>query len=82
MGAWVGGRICKCNVRDDDDVLASLQLHDDRFEPNNNVAIGLASSVAIVVFVVISGLKVFGVLVGDFLVLLQPVSKSAEESEK
>lgn len=60
-------------MSDDDDVLASLQLHDDRLKPDDHVAITLPASVAIVVFIVITGPEVFRVLVGNFLVR-QPIA--------
>jgi len=55
-------------VRDDDDVLAALEFHDDGFEPDDDVAVTLAASVAVVVFVVVTGPEVFGESVFDFLV--------------
>ena len=58
-----------CYVRDDNDILTPLQFHDDGFEPDDHVTVGLASSVAVVVLVVVAGLEVFGVFLGDFLVL-------------
>lgn len=55
-------------MSDDDDVLASLQLHDDRFKPDDDVAIALSTSVTVIIFVVVTGLEVFRVLIGNFLV--------------
>lgn len=55
-------------VGDDDDVLAALQLHDDGFETDDDVAVGLAAAVAVVVLVLVAGLEVLGVLLGDLLV--------------
>lgn len=55
-------------MSDDDDVLASLQFHDDRLKPNDHVAVTLSTSVAVIVFIVITSLEVFRVLIGNFLV--------------
>lgn len=60
-------------MSDDDDVLASLQFHDDRFKPDDHVAVALPPSVAVIVFVVVTGPEVFRVLVGNFLVR-QPIA--------
>ncbi len=49
-------------------VLASFQLHDDRFETNDNVTIGFAAAVAIVVFVVVAGSEIFRVAICDLLI--------------
>lgn len=56
-------------VGDDDDVLAALEFHDDGLEAEDDVAVGLAAAVAVVVLVVVAGFEVFGVFVGDFGVL-------------
>ena len=55
-------------VGDDNDVLAALELHDDRFETDDDVAVGLTAAVTVVVLVVVAGLEVLGVAVRDFLV--------------
>lgn len=51
-----------------DDVLAALQLHDDRLEPDDDVAVGFAAAVAVIVFVVVASAEVFWVAICDFLV--------------
>lgn len=55
-------------VRDDDDVLATLELHDDGLEPDDHVAVRLPAAVAVVVLVVVARLEVFRVAVRDLLV--------------
>ena len=55
-------------VRNNDDVLAALQLHDDGLEPNDHVAVGFPAPVAVVVLVVVSRFKVFRVPVRNLLV--------------
>ena len=53
-------------MRDDQDILSTFQLHDDWLQPNDNVTIGFAAEVAIVVLVFISGAEVLGVTFFDF----------------
>ena len=55
-------------VGDDDDVLAPFELHDDGFEADDDVAVGLAAPVAVVVLVVVARLEVFRVAVRNVLV--------------
>jgi hypothetical protein len=55
-------------VRNDNDVLTALQFHDNRLKTDNHIPIRLAATVAVVVFIVVAGLEVFRVLVGDLLV--------------
>ena len=55
-------------VGNNNNILAPLQLHDDRLEPYNHIAVGLAAAVAVVVFVVVARAEVLRVLVCDFLV--------------
>jgi hypothetical protein len=55
-------------VRHNDHILAALQLHDDRLQPDHDVAVALAAAVAVVVLVVVAGTEVFRVLALDFLV--------------
>ena len=69
---WRGGRDA---LRDDDNVLASLQFHDDRFETNDHITIRLASTIAIVVFIVIAGLEILRILLRNLLILCQLVRK-------
>ena len=55
-------------MRDDDDVLAPLQLHDDGLQADDDVAIRLAAAIAVIVLVLVARGKVLGVLRGDLLV--------------
>lgn len=69
-------------LRDDDNVLASLQFHDDRFETNDHITIRLASTIAIVVFIVITGLEILRILLRNLLILCKPVRKLNRETNK
>lgn len=53
---------------DNDDILTALEFHYDGFQADDNIAVGLSSSVAVVILVFITGRKVIGVLYGDILV--------------
>ena len=53
---------------DDYDVFATFEFHDYGFETDDDVAVGFTAAVAVVIFVVVAGLEVFGVAVGYFLV--------------
>lgn len=55
-------------MRHDHNIFAPLQLHNNRLESDDHVAVGLPAPVAVVVFVVVAGAEVFGVAVFDFLV--------------
>ena len=55
-------------MRHDDDILAAFQLHDDRLQSDDDVAIGFSAPVAIVVFIVVSRFEIFRVLVRNLLV--------------
>jgi hypothetical protein len=55
-------------VRHNDHILAALQLHDDRLQPDHDVVIALAAAVAVVVLVVVAGAEVFRIIALDFLV--------------
>ena len=55
-------------VRDDDDVLAALELHDDGLEADDDVAVALAAAVPVVVLVVVARAEVLGVLALNLLV--------------
>lgn len=55
-------------MRHDDDILTAFQLHDDGLESDDDVTIGFAAAVAVIVFVVVPRFEVFGVLVCDLLV--------------
>lgn len=58
-------------VRNDNDVLTAFEFHDDGFQTDHDVAVRLAASVAVIVLVVVARLEIFGVFLGDFLVLRQ-----------
>jgi len=53
-------------VRDDENVLRPLQLHDDGFQPDDDVTVALAAEVAVVVFILVTGLEVRGIALFDF----------------
>lgn len=53
-------------MSDNEDVLRALQLHDDGLKADDNIAIGLAAGVTVVVLVVIAGLEILRVTVLDF----------------
>lgn len=55
-------------VGDDDDILRALQFHDDGFETDDDVAVGLAAAVTIVILVLVASLEVLRVLFSDLLV--------------
>lgn len=55
-------------VRDDDDVLAALELHDDGLQPDDHVAVRLPAPITVVVLVVVARLEVLRVAVRDLLV--------------
>ena len=50
------------------DILAPLELHNDGLETYDNVTIGFTTSIAVIVFVVVTGPKIFGILVCDLLI--------------
>ena len=53
-------------MRDDQDILRALQLHDDGLEADDDVAVRLSPAVAVVVLVLITCSKVLGILLLDF----------------
>lgn len=55
-------------VTDDEDVLTALELHDDGFEADNYIAVGLTTTVAVVVLVLVARCKVLRVAIFDLLV--------------
>ena len=57
----------------DDDIFAAFEFHDDGLESDDHVAVGFPAQIAIVVLVVVSSFKVFGVLVRNLLIG-QPVA--------
>lgn len=55
-------------VSHNENVLATFQFHYDWFQADDHVTVRLATTVSVVVFILITGRKVFGVAVFDFLV--------------
>ena len=55
-----------CLMSHNHDVLTTFQLHDDGFQADDDIAIALSATVAIVVFVVVAGLEILGVALLDF----------------
>lgn len=55
-------------VRYDQNVLATLELHDDGLQSDNDVAVTLAATVPVVVLVVVARLEVVRVPIGDLLI--------------
>lgn len=53
-------------MRDDQDILRPLQLHDDGLETDDDVAVRLAPAVAVVVLVIITRSEILWVLLLDF----------------
>lgn len=52
-------------MRDNQDILRALQLHDDGLEADDDVAVRLTPAVAVVVLVVIARGEVLGILLLD-----------------
>lgn len=55
-------------VCNDENILASFQLHDDGLKSNNNVTVRLAASITVVILVLVAGGEIFGIPILDFLV--------------
>ena len=55
-------------MRHNDDVLAAFELHDNGFEPNDNVAVRFPAPIAVIILVVVARLEVFRVAVRNVLV--------------
>lgn len=55
-------------MRHDNNVFASLELHDDRFKSDDNITVRFTSTVSIVILVLITGCKVLGITLLDLLV--------------
>lgn len=53
-------------MRNNDDVLASFQLHDDRLQADDDVSIAFAPAISVVVLVIVPSLKVFRVPLFNF----------------
>lgn len=51
---------------DDDDVVASLQLHDDWLQSNDHVTIGLSTPIPVIIFVLISRREILRIFLLDF----------------
>lgn len=49
-------------MANDEDVLLPLELEDDRFEADHDVAVRLAAAVAVVELVVVARVVVFGIV--------------------
>lgn len=65
-------------MRDDEDVFASLQFHDDRLQADDDVAVGFAAEVTVIVLVFVSGGEIGGVLLLD-LCICETVADTAVE---
>ncbi len=67
---------------DDQDisVTRTLKLHNNRLESRHDVAIRLSTSVSVVELILISGLEVFRVFVGDLLISVSIVSNNSKHS--
>jgi len=46
-------------------ILGAFQFHDDGLETDHNITVRFTATVSVVVFVVIAGLEIFGVLFFD-----------------
>ena len=57
-----------CLVRDNNHIFTPLQLHDDRLQSDDDIAVRFAAPVAVVVLVLVAGREILGVAFGDFLV--------------
>lgn len=55
-------------MRDDEDIFAALEFHDDGLEANDNIAVALTASISVVVFIFVARLKVLRILVCNLLV--------------
>ena len=55
-------------MSDNNDIFTALQFHYDGFEPNDDIAVALSATIAIIVFVVVAGAEIFRVAVRDFLI--------------
>lgn len=55
-------------VRDDEDIFASFQFHDDWFQADYDISVALTAAVAVIVFVCVPCLEIFRVQVGNLLV--------------
>ena len=55
-------------MRDDENVFAPLKLHDNRLQPDDNIAVTLPATISVVVLVVVARLEVLGISIGDLLI--------------
>lgn len=53
-------------MSNDENILTALQLHDDGLKTNNNITVGLSATIAVVVFIIVTGGKVLRELFLDF----------------
>jgi hypothetical protein len=65
-------------MRNNQNILTPLQLHDDRLEPNHHIPIALPAPVSIIILIVISRFEVFWVFLRD-LGVGQPVADTRVE---
>lgn len=68
-------------MRDNQDVLATLELHDDGLKTDDDVPVALTAKIAIVVFVCVSRLEVGGILLLD-LGICETIADAAVELVK
>lgn len=69
-------------MRDDENIFAAFQFHDDGFETDDHIAVALAAAVAVVVLVLIASLEILRILVGDLLVRHTIADSSIELIER
>lgn len=69
-------------VRNDENVLAALQFHDDGLEADHYIPVALTAAVAVVVLVFVASLEIFRVHVGDLLVRHAVADTSVELVER
>ena len=65
-------------MRDDEDVLAALQLHDDGLQPRHHVAVAFASTVPVVVLVLVARLEVVRIKI-RYLLIRHAVANASVE---
>lgn len=50
---------------DNQNILGAFELHNNGFQTDHDVTVGFTATISIVVFVVIAGLEIFGILFFD-----------------
>lgn len=55
-----------CLMRNNDDVLASFQLHDDGLQPDDDVSVAFAPAISVIVLVIIPSLEIFRIPLFNF----------------